>query len=405
MDVADRIEPAALGHLRRARGILRSPREEFRNHRESGTPPAMNMECRQMVHRHRVASAGRKRRPFARLHRSRSLRTILAALALVTAAAPASADEATFEAIRKVDTALGRIGYRLASANAPLCDRLEPGLGLLLHTPTQYSKALREEAIRYFRFDGPVGVEAVIPDAPAARAGIQANDTLLAIGPQRFASVDSAAEANTAAAIKVAAQVAALPPAQTVELRGRRDGADFVRSVTPVPACRTRFEVAIGSQFTAKADGEMVQIGSRFFEEYPEELVAAAVAHELSHNILNHRRRLEAQGVEYGMMSGFGRNVRYFRQTELEADILSVSLLANAGYDPNVAVRFWRRFGPSYAGGILRSRSHPAWQDRLATIEKAIADLGTARPARPAILDERNRPLDGSWQRLLVKRR
>lgn len=300
---------------------------------------------------------------------------------------------------------MARIGYRLATANAPLCERLEPGLGLFLHTPGQYSRDVRDEANRYFRFGGPVGVEAVIEQSPAAIAGIHADDTVLSIGAARFAPADPGAEASTAPLIRIAAQIAALDPDQPIEVRGRRDEADWVRTVDPVPACRTRFEVAIGSEFTAKADGEMVQIGSRFFEEYAEDQVAAVIAHELAHNILRHRERLEARGVSYGLLSGFGRNVRYFRQTELEADILSVSLLANAGYDPASAVRFWRAFGPEHAGGILLSRSHPAWRDRLATIEQAIAAIGPGRPARPDMLAKREQLLDGDWQSLLVKAR
>lgn len=329
----------------------------------------------------------------------------LAALVGFVVAAPASADDAMFEAIRGADAVLARIGYRLATANASLCDRLEPGLGLLLHTPDQYARELREEAVRHFRFDGPVGVEDVIPGSPAVSAGVRVDDGLFGIGPARFAPADPAAQASTAALIRAYQQVAALPPDEPLEIRGRRSGQDYVRIATPVPACRTRFELVIRPDFTADADGEMVQISSRFFEKYPQDVVAAAVAHELAHNILHHRKRLEEKGVSYGLASGFGRNVRYFRQTELEADILSVSLLANAGYDPHVAVRFWQAFGPSHAGGGLRSRSHPAWRDRLATIERAITELGTERPNRSAILRTRDQSLDGNWQALLVKSR
>src|SRR3546814_4514002 len=95
------------------------------------------------------------------------------------------------------------------------------------------------------------------------------------------------------------------------------------------------------------ADGERVQIGSRFLADYPQ-WVAAPIAHELAHNILRHRERLEEKGVSYGLLSGIGRNVGYFRQTELEADILSVSLLANANYDPHIALSFWRAYGPAH---------------------------------------------------------
>lgn len=339
-----------------------------------------------------------------RLARARRLLALLA-LAPLLVAAPASADDAMFEAIREADSTLARIGYRLATANAPLCDRLEPGTGLLLHTPGQYARDLRSDAVRHFRLDGPAGVEAVIAESPAAEAGVQPDDTLFGAGAATFAPDNPQAEASTAPLIAAYRQIAALPAGAPLELHGRRGGQDYTRVLNPVPACRTRFELVVSQEFTADADGEMVQISSRFLEEYPQDLVAAAVAHELAHNILHHRQRLEEKGVSYGLMAGFGRNVRYFRQTELEADILSVSLLANAGYDPEVAARFWEKFGPSNAGGVLRSRSHPAWRDRLATIRKAIADLGTQRPNRPAILATRDRSLDGNWQSLLVRNR
>src|SRR3546814_5503085 len=59
---------------------------------------------------------------------------LLAAATMLVMGAPVSAQETPdFEAIRSVDTDIAAIGYRLATANAPLCDRQESGLGLLLH--------------------------------------------------------------------------------------------------------------------------------------------------------------------------------------------------------------------------------------------------------------------------------
>lgn len=315
-----------------------------------------------------------------------------------------AAQTPVFENIRAVDVELAGIGQRLAIANASLCDRQEPGLGLLLHTPEQYARDVREAAVRHFRFDGPVGVEAVTAYSPAAEAGIAADDTLLGIGEFRFDAADSGAKPSTAALVEVTRHIMALPSDRPLTFHMRRNGTDHERMVFPVPACRSRFEVVFGPQFMAQADGEIVQIGSRFFADYPE-LVAAPVAHELAHNILRHRERLEVMRVHFGLLSGLGRNVRYFRQTELEADILSISLLANAGYDPTIALRFWRAFGPAHYASFLRSRSHPSWKDRIASMEQAIAQLGSDRPHRPAILDARTRPLDGNWDSLLVKRR
>ena len=358
----------------------------------------MNMEWPNMMDRARLAYsvAARLRRGCERVAR------FVAVLGLLAPLAQARADSAVFEAIRAADATVAQIGFRLATANAPLCDRLEPGLGLVLHTPGQYARSSRDEAIRHFRFDAPVGVEAIIPGSPAERAGIRADDSLTGIGGLTFAATDMESGTSTVALVAASRLVAALPVDRPLEMRIRRDGGEHIVSVRPVPACRTRFEVAIESGFSALADGEMVQISSRFLEEYPEDLLAAAIAHELAHNILRHRERLEENGVSFGLLAGLGRNVRYFRQTELEADILSVSLLANAGYDPEAAVRFWRHFGPNHAGGILRSRSHPAWRDRVAVIERAVEALGAQPLARPAIIESRDRPLDGNWQRLIV---
>ena len=83
-------------------------------------------------------------------------RWIGAALAAwLVAAVPAPAADPVFPAIRTADTQLARIGYRLATANAPLCDRQEPGLGLVPHTPEQYSRDLRAAAVRHFSWTGP----------------------------------------------------------------------------------------------------------------------------------------------------------------------------------------------------------------------------------------------------------
>jgi len=155
------------------------------------------------------------------------------------------------------------------------------------------------------------------------------------------------------------------------------------------------------------ADGTMVQIASGILERFPDDQVAAAVAHEFAHNILHHRERLEARHVNFGMLSGFGGSVKYFRQTEIEADLLSVYLLANAGYPVDAPVAFWRRFGPSADGGILLSRSHPAWRDRLATLEAEVARVSTlsARPIIPAMLAKRDQPLSGDWKSLIVRHR
>ena len=44
------------------------------------------------------------------------------------------------------------------------------------------------------------------------------------------------------------------------------------------------------------------------------------------------------------------------RRTEREADRLMPWLLANAGYDPAAAARFWRQWGKKHDAGLLMVR-------------------------------------------------
>jgi hypothetical protein len=325
---------------------------------------------------------------------------------LPSTARPAIQDDSGFEAVREADLSVATIGWRLAVANAPLCDRREAALGLQLHTPDQFDTKSRPAANKHFAFASPVAIEGVVAGSPAERAGLRQDDSLVSVG-----SVDMAALPGAPGTTKrlVAAQlaIAAMPPDVPLQVSAIRQGIPVHVTVQPVSICRSRFELRIAADYGASADGTMVQVSSQFLEHYPKDQLAAVIAHEFAHNVLHHRDRLEARGVNWGLLSGFGANVKYFRQTELQADLLSVYLLANAGYSPRASIAFWKQFGPSKAGGIFRSRSHPQWRDRIATMEAEIAKL-EADPKRPAVpnwLAERDQPLSGDWQSILVRAR
>ncbi|MDG2535757.1 M48 family metallopeptidase [Sphingomonas sp. HITSZ_GF] len=333
----------------------------------------------------------------------------MAALAALPAipAIPAHADDAPlFEAVRAADMRVAGIGWRLATANARLCDRIEAGTGLQLHTLDQFDANARESARAHFKFAAPVAVEGVITGSPADAAGLRADDSLVRVGTVDIAALPGK-PGTTDRLVAAQLAIAALPTDAPIAIEAIRAGAPIRMTLQPVRACKSRFELELNDGFSASADGAMVQIGSGFLDDYPDDQLAAVIAHEFAHNILHHRDRLEARGVDYGLLSGFGANVKYFRQTEIQADLLSVYLLANADYPARASVAFWKHFGPSKAGGILRSRSHPAWRDRVATLEAEAAKVETlsARPAVPGLIADRDKPLDGDWQSILVRSR
>ncbi|WP_206757813.1 M48 family metallopeptidase [Sphingomonas sp. CFBP 13706] len=302
------------------------------------------------------------------------------------AAAPAEAPpRAFFEALRAADLRLATIGYRLTSANAALCDRLQPQIGMPIHALNQYSAEARPNAIGVFGFETRLAVEAVVANGPAARAGVRSGDSIQLLAGKRQPGIGAADAAETPADRDAAeALIAAQPPGAPIAMTVLRDGRAISVSIPAVAGCRSRFEILLGSGLDASADGAVVQIGEKYFEGYSDAEVAVIVAHELAHNILRHRDRLDAAKISRGLMAELGRNGRLIRQTEDEADRLSVYLLANAGYDPRSAPQFWREKGGTIDGGLFRSRTHASSKARATALDAVVQDIAR-RPERPIL--------------------
>lgn len=321
-----------------------------------------------------------------------------AVAAAVAVAAPAVAADpdtaATFDALRQVDGRMAAIAYRLTTANAPLCRSLAPTPGWAIHSLGQYDPALRDQARASFGFETPIAVEAVVPGSAAAKAGVRAGDSIVSVDGRPIGSGAPGKDASSAARDAAVEQIAGLPADRPLAVELMREGRTRTVTIPASPGCRSAFEVLLGPGMTASADGRIVQIGVRFFERYTDDEVAVVVAHELSHNILRHAARLEAAGVKRGLLSEVGRNGRLFRLTEDQADLLGAYLLRNAGYDPQIAVRFWREHGGDVDGGLFRSRTHPSSSARAKALEAAIATMPAGHGFyAPPLAAEADRPL------------
>ncbi len=315
--------------------------------------------------------------------------------------AQVAADPALFEGFRAADLRLATAGYRLSTANAPLCDRLEPGHGIQVHTLDQYAPALRPAVAAHFRFAGALAVEGVVSASPAERAGVRPDDTIVRFGDIAVApQTDGPPSSDRLVAFWGA--VAALPPTAPIRVGLLRGGMPLTVTIQPVPACRTRYELAITSALEASANGEIVRFSSGYYDVFDADLVAVAIAHELAHNILRHRERLKAVGAEFGLLSGFGRNMGFFRQAELQADTLAVHLLARAGYPADLASRFRQHPVAKARSGMFQSPSHPHWRDRLRVALAEEARIATNGPGAPFVA-ERDSPLTGDWRPLVPK--
>lgn len=292
----------------------------------------------------------------------RVLRTfaLAALLAAGTAPAPAQAkqDEAQWAALAREDVRLARIADTLQRSNAGLCRSTMPVTGLILHSADQYRAGQAE-----MRFaNGPLAISSIVPQSPAAQAGLLPDDAILAIAGRSISALTPPEDGNLreAAFDLLASQPTGRPIAMIVS----RGGAQVEVAIVAQAGCRSLVEILVGDGPRARSDGRVIQLQYAFAGELSDEQMAVVIAHELAHTVLEHRRRKQEAGIDNGLFAEFGRNQQANRAAEVEADRLSVHLLANAGYDPASVPAFWRSEIGRSLGGAMPSFVYPTQEAR-----------------------------------------
>lgn len=298
--------------------------------------------------------------------RARTAVLLLAAPALLVGAPLAAAGEvpdidltgerAAIEQFQALDQRLQDVGWRLARSNAEFCRQPIPSIGLQLQDLASYGRP--EIAREALGLSGDFAVQTAASGSPAGESGaLVANREVNRL--ERFDPNEW--EAGERLYWQRLTRAHDHIDAMLVEHGGIEiglAGGDAVRLI-PLEACATRFELT-GSGGRAVADGSRVVIGVKFPGfAMSEDLLAAAIAHELAHNLLEHRAWLDANG----------RRRSHVRATEREADRLMPWLLANAGYDPAAAVRFFEKYRPSSGSVLFIPGSHARWKDRVKIVE------------------------------------
>lgn len=302
------------------------------------------------------------------------LRGLALGLALF-AGAPALADfdirdpdrpRVPLEVFQQKEDRLFRVGYRLATSNAPFCEGAISVSGLLLHDAHSYGNP---DAVRLlFQLNGDIGVQSVAEGSPAADAGIRQNDTILAIDGRPIASGWPKTEPRWKRIFAIRDAIDAALVRGSLEVSWQSPGGEpQTATLVGVPACPTRFEL-VDTRKGAAADGERVIVGQDFPGfSYDEPVFAAAVGHEMAHNIFRHPQTFNRIGWKR----------RLVRLSERDADRLMPWLLLNAGYEPRAALTFMEAWGPRHGGGIFRKRTHDGWDERVEFIEAELPKIGS----------------------------
>lgn len=295
------------------------------------------------------------------------MRVLIALVIALLALADADAQEqGAFDLLHREDLRVAAIAEVMLTANRGLCRTHMPVTGMILHSQDQYGEAGRG------RFaDGSLALAGVLAGSPAEHAGLGSGDTIVAIGGQ---AVTGLASEGALLRDRAFEHVAGLPASQAIDLVIVRGGRTSSVTVRPEPGCRALVEVLAEEGRIARSDGRVIQLSFELTTGLSDDGLAATIAHELAHLVLEHRRRLSEAGVKKGLLAEFGSNRRRNRQAEVEADRLSVHLLYNAGFDPLVAPRFWlSEEGRRVDAGIFRSTIYPSPSKRAELMQREMA--------------------------------
>ena len=269
------------------------------------------------------------------------------------------------ESLVDADRRLATLALPLLVGNAALCRQQSPIPGLVLHSRDQYSSNIE----RRFPGGASLAISAVVPSGPAMVAGLQDGDVVKRIGLSR--EPDWMAAGFTP--LRDGAYASLFGISGPVIIGYERDGQSMSATIDAPTGCRSLVEVTTEDALAARADGRVIQLSYPLMVRASDEQVAVILAHELAHQVLEHRRRLDAAGVRKGFFGQFGGDFRINSQVEREADRLSVHLLANAGYDPAIAPDFWTSdLGREIASGVFRNRIYPSATERGALLDREI---------------------------------
>lgn len=322
---------------------------------------------------------------------SRALLAASVACSAPLAAASSSSipDARALRALAAQDLRIASIGHKLARANLHLCGTQTMRTGLILHDLTQYDAAIRPVVAKTFSLGAGIGISGVVAGSTGARAGLQPDDEIVAVNGVGVEEIGKRQDRH-GSYVRVEAVSKLLKTAlgsAPVRLSVRHAGSTREVVLRGEPGCASEFSLTPSGSVNAWSDGNYVVVTTAIadFAKTDDEL-AFVVAHEMSHNILEHGS--DADEERSGFLAMFSRGAGDSKAAEIEADAYAVKLVANAGYAPLGGISFLQRSGNRMWWGA--SITHPGIKRRVDTVTAAAAALrlqsaeASARAAIPA---------------------
>jgi membrane-associated protease RseP (regulator of RpoE activity) len=305
--------------------------------------------------------------------------------------------------LAKAQQRLDNIAYPLLAAATPMCSgKTGRRLGVRFRSIHDLTGPWAAAGRTALQLSDTVSVVAVTEGSPAAHAGLQRADRVLAIG-------GTSIPAGRGAAAEVGRALAAVgnEPVVLSVRRGDRVHEIAVRADT---ICNLGAIVIVEGDINAYADGENVIFPWAMMRFANDDELRAVVAHEIAHNAMGHieaRRQNAALGALFGAIADIalatqgynsgGQNTANFMRAgavafsqdfEREADYVGMYIMARAGVPLNGGPNLWRQFAQINPSAIGYATTHPTTAERFVRLRAAIEEIEAKRDAGRELLPE-----------------
>lgn len=298
---------------------------------------------------------------------------VSACASLSTQLPEASVDAVSTEQARQTETALRRftdmnsrlqkIARPVLAANADLCTKTREDIGVQMARLKSYPKELREAAQQSLGITDAYSVIFVDPRQDAIKIG----DQIL-----RGAKPIAAKAMN--------------PNIDTLRLK-RGDQEQALTSEFSQTLCDYPVSLRYSSAINAYATGFSIIVTTGMMDFASDDELALVIGHELAHNTQSHIRKIIQNRI---MALGFGE---FSRKFESEADYVGLYYMVRAGFDPHVAIAFWRRLAQISVKAMYEAKSHPITAERYVRLDEALREIELKQdaqtPLRPRIKNEK----------------
>ena len=256
---------------------------------------------------------------------------------------------------------LSNVAGPVMTANAELCPKTRPYYGLSTHSNRSYPKQIRpviqaELGISYLHV-----VFNVVPDGPAAEAGIMTGDLILDKNSQTVSAQD------------LRKWPIADHGRQDITIMRRSEKIDV--TIETRPACDYKLGIRNSGVVNAIANGHSITVTTGMMDFTNDAELASIIGHELAHNTLGHIRKITAN---YILSLG---GTRYTRPFESEADYVGLYYAARAGYDVKNVEDLWRRIGVHNPRSVGHAKTHPTTPDRYLRLKATYDEIQTKQAA------------------------